>query len=104
MRFQSKQINKEIYTSVRRAIAQNEKMMKLIEVSTGGGDQIPGEQRGEIFDAIQSKANHEDITKIQMQKANKIDIEMCLRWVDLLHKMVNQIMLLLTLKFKSELE
>ena len=29
---------------------------------------------------------------------------MCLRWVDLLHKMVNQIMLLLTLKFKSELE
>ena len=79
-------------------------MMKLIEGSTGGGDQIPGEQRGEIFDVIQSKANHEDITKIQMQKANKIDIEMCLRWVDLLHKMVNQIMLLLTLKFKSELE
>lgn len=42
--------------------------------------------------------------KMQIQKANKIDIEMCLRWVDLLHKMVNQIMLLLTLKFKSELE
>jgi hypothetical protein len=31
-------------------------------------------------------------------------VETCFRWVDLLHKMVNQIMLLLTIKFKSELE
>ena len=37
-------------------------------------------------------------------KANKVDVEMCFRWVDLLHKMVNQIMLLVTLKFKSDLE
>ena len=37
-------------------------------------------------------------------KASKIDTEMCLRWVDLLHKMVNQVMLLMTLKCKSDLE
>ena len=37
-------------------------------------------------------------------KASKVDTEMCLRWVDLLHKMVNQVMLLVTLKCKSDLE
>ena len=37
-------------------------------------------------------------------KANKVDTEMCLRWVDLLHKMVNKVMLLVTCKLKSDIE
>jgi len=50
------------------------------------------------------KATREELGKMQAMKANKVDVEMCFRWVDLLHKMVNQIMLLVTLKFKSDLE
>lgn len=39
-----------------------------------------------------------------VEKANKVDTEMCLRWVDLLHKMVNKVVLLLTTKFKVDLD
>ena len=38
------------------------------------------------------------------EKANKVDTEMCLRWVDLLHKMVNKVVLLLTTKLKTDLD
>ena len=38
------------------------------------------------------------------KKANKVDTEMCLRWVDLLHKMVNKIILLITCQYKSDVE
>jgi len=41
---------------------------------------------------------------IANEKANKVDTEMCLRWVDLLHKMVNKVVLLLTTKLKVDLD
>ena len=37
-------------------------------------------------------------------KANKVDTEMCLRWVDLLHKMINKMMILITCKLRSDIE
>ena len=50
------------------------------------------------------KATYDELAKVQSAKANKVDVEMCFRWVDLLHKMMNQVMLLTTLKFKSDLD
>lgn len=38
------------------------------------------------------------------EKANKVDVEMCMRWVDLLHKMVAKIMHLMTSKARAELD
>ena len=44
------------------------------------------------------KADKSTLDEIVTEKANKVDTEMCLRWVDLLHKMVNKVVLLLTTK------
>jgi hypothetical protein len=41
---------------------------------------------------------------LTVQKANKIDVEMCMRWVDLLHKMCNALANLTTLNFKTALD
>ena len=46
------------------------------------------------------KADKSTLDEIVTEKANKVDTEMCLRWVDLLHKMVNKVVLLLTTKLK----
>lgn len=96
VRFQSKQLNKELYSAVRRAIQAND--------LKNSGERNTVENKAELIEAIQAKATREEFNSFQAQKANKIDVETCFRWVDLLHKMVNQIMLLLTIKFKSELE
>jgi hypothetical protein len=37
-------------------------------------------------------------------KANKEDLEMCMRWVDLLHSMLKQIIQLYSMHLKSDLE
>lgn len=37
---------------------------------------------------IKSKAEREELHHLQIVKANKIDTDICLRWVDLLHRMV----------------
>lgn len=50
------------------------------------------------------KADQSQIDLIANEKANKVDTEMCLRWVDLLHKMVNKVVLLLTTKLKIDLD
>ena len=50
------------------------------------------------------KADKSSIDLIANEKANKVDTEMCLRWVDLLHKMVNKVVLLLTTKLKIDLD
>ena len=58
----------------------------------------------QIKDCVSTKAEKDEMETLVSVKANKVDTEMCLRWVDLLHKMVNQVMLLMTLKCKSDLE
>ena len=50
------------------------------------------------------KADASIIDQIVTEKANKVDTEMCLRWVDLLHKMVNKVVLLLTTKLKTDID
>ena len=50
------------------------------------------------------KADKAVLDTIVNEKANKVDTEMCLRWVDLLHKMVNKVVLLLTTKLKTDLD
>ena len=50
------------------------------------------------------KADKSSLDEIVTEKANKVDTEMCLRWVDLLHKMVNKVVLLLTTKLKIDID
>ena len=58
----------------------------------------------QLKDVVAAKADKDEVETLISAKAAKVDTEMCLRWVDLLHKMVNQVMLLMTLKCKSDLE
>ena len=57
-----------------------------------------------VRSVVSSKADTIMIENIIVEKANKVDTEMCLRWVDLLHKMVNKVVLLLTTKLKVDLD
>lgn len=54
--------------------------------------------------AVNQKADITIVDSIVNEKANKVDTEMCLRWVDLLHKMVNKLVLLMTSKLKADIE
>ena len=58
----------------------------------------------EVKEVLAYKADKTTVETIVLEKANKIDTEMCLRWVDLLHKMVNKVVLLLTTKLKTDLD
>ena len=58
----------------------------------------------QMREVVATKADKEKIDAIVDEKANKVDTEMCLRWVDLLHKMVNKVVLLLTTKLKVDLD
>ena len=55
-------------------------------------------------EVVAVKADRKVVETIVQEKANKVDTEMCLRWVDLLHKMVNKVVLLLTTKLKTDLD
>jgi len=53
---------------------------------------------------VGTKADRSVVETLIDAKANKVDTEMCLRWVDLLHKMMNKMMILVTCKFKSDID
>lgn len=53
---------------------------------------------------VEAKADKGIIESLVSEKANKVDTEMCMRWVDLLHKMVNKVVLLITTKLKVDLD
>jgi len=57
-----------------------------------------------VKSVIAGKADKNVIDNLVTDKANKVDTEMCMRWVDLLHKMVNKVVLLVTTKLKVDLD
>lgn len=58
----------------------------------------------EMKSVVAVKADKDTLDQVISEKANKVDTEMCMRWVDLLHKMVNKVVLLLTTKLKTDLD
>lgn len=57
-----------------------------------------------MWESLGQKADTDLLERIADSKANKVDTEMCLRWVDLLHKMINKMMILITCKLRSDIE
>ena len=57
-----------------------------------------------VKSVVAAKADKDIIDNLVSEKANKVDTEMCMRWVDLLHKMVNKVVLLITTKLKVDLD
>lgn len=58
----------------------------------------------EMKQVVAVKADKDQLEQVVSEKANKVDTEMCMRWVDLLHKMVNKVVLLLTTKLKTDVD
>ena len=97
VKFQARQLQKEMYSAVRRAFNQHKQKDENQPVSMAS---VMEQMKG----VVATKADKTLIDQMVVEKANKVDTEMCLRWVDLLHKMVNKVVLLLTTKFKVDLD
>ncbi len=59
---------------------------------------------GQIRELLVTKAEAEKVTSLEQTKANKIDTEICLRWVDLLHKMMKQIVYIYSMHLRGDIE
>lgn len=53
---------------------------------------------------LTAKADEEKVVYIEKHKANKIDTEICLRWVDILHKMMKQIIHIYSMHLKGDID
>ncbi len=71
-------------------------------------DSKSGVNMQEVTDKIkgmfQGKADGARLQQVEVGKANKQDVDHCLKWVDLLYRMVKQISQLFTMGVKSEIE
>ena len=97
VKFQARQLQKEMFSAVRRAFNQHQQKEENQPVSMAT---VMEQMKG----VVAVKADQTAIDQIVSEKANKVDTEMCLRWVDLLHKMVNKVVLLLTTKLKVDID
>ena len=97
VKFQGRQIQKEMYSAIRRIINQHQQKDENQPVSMKTVVE-------HVKSVVASKAENQAVESLVTEKANKVDTEMCLRWVDLLHKMVNKVVLLLTTKLKVDLD
>ena len=97
VQFQARQLQKEMYTAVRRMMNQASQKEENQPVSMTTVVE-------HVKRVVSDKADASVIERLVNEKANKVDTEMCLRWVDLLHKMVNKVVLLLTTKLKVDLD
>ncbi len=94
---QTKTIQKDMFTAIRRAIGQ----MKQEKAETSPEVQ---EVQLAVQKMLQEKADTEKVLALEHQKANKIDTEISLRWVDLLHKMIRQMINLYSMQLKGEVD
>jgi|Transcript_9060 hypothetical protein len=86
-----------MYSAVRRAFNQAQQKEENQPVSMAT-------VVDHVKSVVSGKADRDVIDNLVSEKANKVDTEMCLRWVDLLHKMVNKVVLLITTKLKVDLD
>jgi len=50
------------------------------------------------------KADKEKVNQLQNSKANKVDMEFSIKWIELLHKMVKQIIHIYTMQLKGDID
>ena len=90
-----------MYTAVRKGVQQ---ALAKDDLATNGGKDSGGMDFIGLKDVLKDKASVEMLDNVKVHKANKIDLEMCMRWVDMLHKMCNSLATLHTLNFKTALD
>ena len=100
-----------MYSAVRRVVLQQLAVkeegnpLSVPGATGGGGSGASSGVIGEaLWESLGQKADTELLERVADSKANKVDTEMCLRWVDLLHKMINKMMILITCKLRSDID
>lgn len=93
----AKSVNKEMFGAVRKAVGQ-------LQLKQETGQVNYGEVTDQFRDILKLRASKESVTALEFSKASKIDVELCMRWIDLLHRMVKSIMQIYTMKLKSEID
>jgi len=58
----------------------------------------------DLWAMMDQKATKNELEEIRQSKANRVDAEMSIRGIEYIHKMVYQVCLLLTQKFKLSIE
>ncbi|CDW89243.1 UNKNOWN [Stylonychia lemnae] len=93
-----KQISKDIYQAVRRATHH---LTKQTDGQTNITDNSSSFE--EIKQQMNIKVDRQELQDIANQKSNKKDTELSLRWIDIIHKQLKQIAILITEILKQDL-
>jgi hypothetical protein len=57
-----------------------------------------------MMEMLKNKVDFEKVTALDKTKANKTDTETCLKWVELLHNMVKQIVHIYSMHLKGDID
>jgi hypothetical protein len=100
-------ISREIYSAVKRVTMHLNKNIptgSMGAVFAGPNGNVFNPSEVELRKAIEAKADKADLIEINNLKSNKMDTENTLRWIDLLHKQIKHIAVLLVEGTKSLLK
>ena len=88
------QITKDIFTAVKRATSH----LKQNAVTAGEGAPALGGtiMSEELKVIVASKADQQALLDLQATKANKIDTQLAMRWVEVINRQIKQITVLIT--------
>lgn len=75
-----------MFSNIKRAIENQ------MQTKGATGDLDPERIRELVNSLVKSKAEQDDLRSLQHAKANKVDADICLRWVDLLHRMLKAVL------------
>ena len=85
-------ISKDIYSAVRRATSHLTKTEGNPAAASSNGTGIMSE---DFKVAMISKADKSEVEGLQQTKANKCDIELSFKWLELVHKQLKQTIVLI---------
>lgn len=102
-----KQITRDIFQAVKKAtshLQKNSAYMKgegaaLLEQVAGGAS---SQQLEEIKALVRSKAEAQEVAALQASKANKIDTQLAMRWVEVMNRQLKQLVVLVTEMLRFE--
>ncbi len=93
-----RQITKDIFSAVKRATAH------LKDVGQGGQSGGGGVISSEFKQVVSEKADKSLVEEVILAKANKIDTQVAMDWIELLNRQIKQVIVLMTevLRFEAQ--
>ena len=76
-----------MYSQIRKVVQQVTKQNSMVDEGNYEGAGSGGINFGVMSEALKQKASMSMVDELSVGKANKVDLDICLRWVDMLHRM-----------------